>query len=130
MSVAREYTMPKHTSTVRRRTQRNKSQTQKNIRLVHQDQDITEKEENAETLASDTKEDSKQEIQHTLRPGSAAAKIAARRQATLKVQQRATASLITAEHFAYVKQDLIRIGIFAVIMFTAIIALYLTIGHA
>jgi hypothetical protein len=122
--------MPKRTSAVRRRTQRNKSQEQKNVRLVQPDQNISEKAEDSEILVSAVKEDTKQDIQHTPRPGSATAKIVARRQAMQKVQQRAATSLITAEHFAYVKQDLIRIGIFAVIMFIAIIVLYLTIGHA
>jgi hypothetical protein len=57
-------------------------------------------------------------------PKSASARLAARRQATLKAQQRAGASLITPEHFSYVRRDLITIAILACIMFIAIIVLY------
>src|SRR5205823_6531074 len=53
--------------------------------------------------------------------GSAAARLAARRQATQKVQQRAAVSLITSEHYAYVRRDLVFIAILAAIMFSAII---------
>lgn len=62
--------------------------------------------------------------------GSAAARMAARRLAAQRAQQRNAATLITAEHFAYVKRDLITIGILASIMFAAIIILYFTIGRA
>src|SRR6266567_6878351 len=51
--------------------------------------------------------------------GSAAAKLAARRQAAQKMQQRAAATLITAEHYAYVRKDLRFIAILAAIMFAA-----------
>jgi hypothetical protein len=57
-------------------------------------------------------------------PKSASARLAARRQATLKAQQRAGASIITPEHFSYVRRDLITIAILACIMFIAIIVLY------
>ncbi len=60
---------------------------------------------------------------------SAATRIAARRQASQKVQQRAAASLITAEHFTYVRRDLITIAILAAIMIIAILALYFTLGR-
>ena len=67
----------------------------------------------------------------TLPPaGSASARLAARRQAAQRMQQRAASTLITSEHFAYVRKDLMRIALFAVIMFTAIIVLYLTLGRA
>lgn len=55
--------------------------------------------------------------------GSAAARLIARRQASQKAQQRASASLITAEHFVYVRKDLRFIAILAIIMFAAIIIL-------
>lgn len=63
--------------------------------------------------------------------GSAAAKLAARRQATQKAQQRSAVSLITAEHYGYVRKDLIFIAILAVIFFSAIVILYFVpgIGH-
>jgi hypothetical protein len=62
--------------------------------------------------------------------GSAAARMAARRRAAHKSQQRSAVSLITAEHFAYVRRDLITIAVLACIMFTAIIVLYVTIGRS
>lgn len=57
-------------------------------------------------------------------PKSASARLAARRQATLKAQQRAGASLITPEHFSYVRRDLVTIAVLACVMFIAIIVLY------
>ncbi len=57
-------------------------------------------------------------------PKSASARLAARRQATLKAQQRAGAAMITPEHFSYVRRDLVTIAILACVMFTAIIVLY------
>jgi hypothetical protein len=56
--------------------------------------------------------------------GSAAARIAARRQAAQKSQQRSLISLITPEHYAYVRKDLRFILILAIIMFAVIIALH------
>jgi hypothetical protein len=60
--------------------------------------------------------------------GSAAARLAARRQgqaqAALKPAAPRNASLITAEHYAYVKRDLIYILILAIIMFSVIITLH------
>ena len=55
---------------------------------------------------------------------SAAARLEARRQAALKPQAPRNSSLVTAEHYAYVKRDLIYILILAVIMFSAIIVLH------
>ena len=55
---------------------------------------------------------------------SASARLAARRKAAQRAQQRQAASLITAEHFSYVRRDLTIIGSLAVIMFAAIIVLY------
>ena len=60
--------------------------------------------------------------------GSAAARMAARRQAVQRAQQRATTALITAEHYAYVRRDLVFIAILAVIMFSAIIILHFVPG--
>ena len=64
----------------------------------------------------------------TTRSG-ASARFAARRQAQQKAQQKSTASLVTTEHFAYVRHDLMIIAILAIIMFAAIIFLYFTIGR-
>ena len=55
---------------------------------------------------------------------SAAARLAARRQTTLKQQVQRNANLITSEHYAYVRRDLIYILVLAVIMFSAIIILH------
>lgn len=60
--------------------------------------------------------------------GSAVAKLAARRQAAQKSQQRAAATLITAEHYTYVRKDLRFILILAIIMFAIIIALHFVPG--
>jgi hypothetical protein len=60
--------------------------------------------------------------------GSAAARLAARRHGVQKAQQRAAAALITAEHYAYVRRDLVFIAILAVIMFSAIIVLHFVPG--
>ncbi len=56
--------------------------------------------------------------------GSASARLAARRQTALKSQTPRNANLITVEHYAYVKRDLIYILILAIIMFSAIIILH------
>ncbi len=58
---------------------------------------------------------------------SASARLAAQRQASRTQQQRAV-SLITAEHYAYVRRDLIFIAVLAAIMFAAIIILHFVPG--
>ncbi len=58
---------------------------------------------------------------------SATARLAAQRQANRTQQQRA-ASLITAEHYAYVRRDLIFIAVLAFIMFAVIIILHFVPG--
>jgi hypothetical protein len=60
--------------------------------------------------------------------GSAAARLAARRHGVQRAQQRAAATLITAEHYAYVRRDLMFIAVLAVIMFSAIIILHFVPG--
>ena len=60
--------------------------------------------------------------------GSAAARLAARRQASQKAQQRNAAALITAEHYTYVRRDLVFIAILAAIMFSVIIVLHFVPG--
>ncbi len=54
----------------------------------------------------------------------AAARAAARRQAVLKTQHRASAPLITTEHYAYVRRELVVIAILALLMFSVIIILH------
>ncbi|MBA2682384.1 MAG: hypothetical protein H0U76_28825 [Ktedonobacteraceae bacterium] len=60
---------------------------------------------------------------------SASTRMAARRQATQRTQQRSSATLITPEHFAYVRRELLIIAILAILMFTAIVILYFTFGR-
>ena len=60
--------------------------------------------------------------------GSAATRPAARRQAAQKTSQRSPAALITAEHYSYVRKDLIFIAILAAIMFSVIIILHFVPG--
>ncbi len=58
--------------------------------------------------------------------GSASARLAARK--TAQRSQRSQASLITAEHYSYVRRDLAFIAVLAAIMFIAIIVLYFVPG--
>src|SRR5439155_20187609 len=67
-------------------------------------------------------------VPETPKGGSAATRLAARRQASQRSQQRSAAALITPEHFAYVRKDLITIAILASVMFAAIIILYFVFG--
>ncbi len=69
-----------------------------------------------------------QELAVSAPKGSASARLASRRQAGLKAQQRNVATLITAEHYTYVRKDLIFIAVLAVIMFAAIIILHFVPG--
>lgn len=58
-------------------------------------------------------------------PKSAAARLAERRKAEQKAKvQRASANLILAENYAYVRKDLVFILILAIIMFAAIITMH------
>lgn len=59
---------------------------------------------------------------------SASARLAARRQSSQKASQRSANTLITAEHYAYVRKDLIFIAVLAIIMFAILITLYLIPG--
>jgi FtsZ-interacting cell division protein ZipA len=58
----------------------------------------------------------------TSRPTSAASKLAARRQAGRAAQR--SAALVTPEHYAYVRRDLMIIMILAAIMFATLIVLH------
>jgi hypothetical protein len=59
--------------------------------------------------------------------GSAAARLAARRQGQ-RSQLKSSVTLITAEHYSYVKRDLVIIAVLASFMFVAIIVLYFVLG--
>ena len=144
--------MPKKSANVRGGAQRNKPKVQKSFELVRPERDVSEKPDTtdlaavvvpASTTVSTREKDitpkkqatplepeKQEEGENVIPKGSAAARMAARRRAAQKAQQRSASSLITAEHFAYVRRDLITIAILACIMFTAIIVLYYTIGRA
>ena len=67
-------------------------------------------------------------VASTAPKGSASARLAAHRQATQKALQRNAPTLITAEHYAYVRRDLVFIAILASIMFLTIIILHFVPG--
>src|SRR5436305_9255994 len=126
--------MAKKTAHSRSATQRNKPKTQKSIELVRQtstENDVEtniglEEESNgvAITTATATElEEKETKSVATTSKTSASARLAARRQAAQK-QQRSTATLITSEHYRYVRNDLIYIGILAAIMFSILIVLF------
>src|SRR5947208_13076681 len=120
--------MTNKSANVRGGVQRNKPKVQKNFELVRPETDVSEKPGTtdgaavvpASTIVSTPErhitpkkqstplEPEKGEDSETTMPkGSAAARMTARRRAAQKAQQRSIASLITAEHFAYVRRDLI-----------------------
>ncbi|MBV9256993.1 MAG: hypothetical protein JO215_03130 [Ktedonobacteraceae bacterium] len=72
-------------------------------------------------------EDKNEEVPTPVAKASISARLASRH--GQRSQQRAAATLITAEHYTYVTRDLIIIAILASIMFIAIIVLYFTIGR-
>ncbi len=128
--------MPKKTSTARSGTHRQKTKAQRNVELVRPASEERKPEETVEestpqpvnntaATAAAAPEIIKSEAQ-TEQPkaGSASSRIAARRQASHRTPQRNAATLITPEHFSYVRRDLIYIAILACIMIGAIIALY------
>ncbi len=60
----------------------------------------------------------------TVPKGSAATRLAANK--TAQRTKRSNATLITAEHYSYVRRDLIFIAVLAAIMFAALIVIYFT----
>ncbi len=60
---------------------------------------------------------------------SASARLAARREAARKAQQRGPVAMITAEHFAYVRRELIVIATLAITFFALIIIAYFLFGR-
>ncbi len=133
--------MAKKTAQTRRTAQRNKPKTQKSVELVHQTS--TEKEievdidsspeqasngvdtSTARTTTSEIENEGTKSVAATATAPktSASARLAARRQASQKTQ-RSAATLITAEHYRYVRNDLIYIAILAAIMFSILIVLF------
>ncbi|GCE11662.1 hypothetical protein [Tengunoibacter tsumagoiensis] len=131
--------MPKKSANSRATAQRQKAKAQKGFELVRPATAEAEEEiaplptraPAATATLPETEEYSAEPIvPATPKGGSAAARMAARRQAGARVQQqRNSASLITAEHFAYVRKDLIFIAILAVLMIAIIIGGYVILGR-
>ena len=142
--------MPKKTAHSRNTAQRNKPRAQKSIELVRQTsaEKEVERESGPEpanagvttstatspasvnesksaktgTAPASVNEDESTKAIAT-HNASASERLAARRQAAQKAQ-RSSVSLITAEHYSYVRKDLIYIAILAIIMFAIIIGLH------
>jgi hypothetical protein len=129
--------MTKKTAHSRSTAQRSKPKTQKSIELVRQTPIEKEVEHESDleevsngvaistaTTSEIEKEDSKTVATTVSVPKtSASARLAARRQSAQKTQ-RSTAALITAEHYRYVRNDLIYIAILAAVMFSILIVLF------
>ena len=131
--------MAKKTAHTRSTAQRNKPKTQKSVELVRQtstekeieSESDSEKESNGVAISTATATTSENEKVGTKSVATAATasttststRLAARRQASQKTQ-RSTATLITAEHYRYVRNDLIYIAILAAIMFSILIVLF------
>lgn len=139
--------MPKRSSAARGGAQRQRAKTQRNVELVRPttSEPETQVEESTPVAATrsatatattekiaekTTATEQTQEKTATEAPkaSSASARLAARRQTAQRSQQRNASNLITPEHFAYVRKDLIFIAVLAVIMIAAIIILYFTVG--
>jgi hypothetical protein len=92
------------------------------VEIVFDDVDDEDDEDKEENEVSDIPEPT------PVSKTPASARLAARRKAIQRAQQRQAASLITAEHFSYVRRDLIFIGSLAIVMFAAIIILHAFFG--
>ena len=127
--------MAKKTARTRSAAQRNKPKTQKSIELVRETSTETEieGESSTEQASNGVATATTTEIENegtksvaataTAPKTSASARLAARRQASQKTQ-RSAVSLITAEHYLYVRKDLRYIAILAAIMFSILIVLF------
>ena len=129
--------MAKKTAHTRSAAQRSKPKTQKSIELVRQTSTEKEVDGSQEQTSSGVttstataptsvieNEDTKSTASTVTAPKtSASARLAARRQAAQKTQ-RSSVTLITAEHYRYVRNDLIYIAILATIMFSILIVLF------
>ena len=129
--------MAKKTAHTRSAAQRNKPKTQKSVELVRQtstekeieSESDSEKESNGVAISTATTSENEKvgtksvATAATASTTSTSTRFAARRQASQK-SQRSTATLITAEHYRYVRNDLIYIAILAAIMFSILIVLF------
>jgi hypothetical protein len=133
--------MAKKTAHTRSAAQRNRPKTQKSVELVRETstetkiagESSTEQASNGVATSTATATDTTSKIENESKKSvaatatapntSASARLAARRQASQKTQ-RSAATLITAEHYRYVRNDLIYIAILAAIMFSVLIVLF------
>ncbi len=129
--------MAKKTAHTRSTAQRNKPKTQKSFELVRQTSTENEVEVDSSPETTDggvttstapapaPKSESKSESTKAVATHNASAteRLAARRQAAQKAQ-RTSPTLITAEHYSYVRKDLIFIAILALIMLSIIVGLH------
>ena len=129
--------MPKRSSTARGTAQRQRPKAQRNIAFVRPVTDESEPQsEEREQLPVTSTATATAVTEQTLaktdteppKASSASARLAARRRGVQRTQQRNAANLLTPEHFAYVRKDLIFIAILAVVMVAAIITLYFVLG--
>lgn len=129
--------MPKKSTAARSGAQRNKARPQKNFELVRQATeetgDETSTRDEIKAASVSTAELAQPEVirEETIveKPvkSSAATRLAAKRQAPQKATRAAT--LVTAEHYAYVRRDLVTIAIISVLLCGTIIALYFILGN-
>ena len=127
--------MAKKTANTRSAAQRNKPKTQKSVELVRQtssEKEVEVDNSSEQAISGATKAQTsitenggtKTAVDTASAPKtSASARLAARRQAVQKTQ-RSSPTLITAEHYRYVRNDLIYIAILAAIMFSILIVLF------
>ncbi len=132
--------MPKKSASARSGAQR-KPKAQKSIELVRPASVLDEEQSEPESestekpaiapvrvaTAATTVEErpaEQEKAASTAPKGSASARLAARRQATQRAHQRNAATLITPEHFAYVRRDLVTIAVLAVVMIAIILVSY------
>jgi hypothetical protein len=131
--------MAKKTANTRSAAQRNKPKTQKSVELVRQtspEKEVEVDSSSEQAISGVATSMAKAQTSVTENGGtktavdtatapktSASARLAARRQAAQKTQ-RSSSTLITAEHYRYVRNDLIYIAILAAIMFSILIVLF------
>src|SRR5450755_4309732 len=139
--------MPKKTTASRSGAQRNRPRAQKSIEVVHQPASVTTTEQ--EPVTDEQSEKTLESYAATPAPATTTATSTTRTAAKTKtatpvvreeppVEQESpvptapkgsSATLITAEHYAYVKRDLVTIAILASFMFVAIIVLYFILAR-
>ncbi|HEY4386801.1 MAG TPA: hypothetical protein VGN34_20285 [Ktedonobacteraceae bacterium] len=132
--------MPKKSVSARSTAQRVKPKAPKNFELVREIQDEAQPTDEREssiaapvaaTMTAEISSSVPEVVTTATSPAtgkvSAATRLAARRQAQQR-QQRHAATLITAEHYSYVRKDLLYTAILAVIMIAIIITFYFVLG--